>query len=180
MSLINTSYFIKDISLPVGVNSNLTNEIKKYEPEILKQLLGYELWKLVAAYGDSSPQRIKDIVEGKEYDVSYNGRDQTIKWNGLKNTELISLIAYYVYYWVRRNSITQTSGLGELKSKVENSIIADANQKACSAWYRMKQLYGFIGQTNLEPSAYNFLIKYEDDYPEWIFNEIGQINMFGI
>jgi len=180
MSLISTSYFVKDISLPTGEFSNLTNDIVKYEPEILKEVLGYELGKLVIAYDASaSSQRIKDIVEGKEYTVSYNGRDQTIKWNGLKNTELISLIAYYVYYWWQRNNITSTSTTGEIKPKNENSIIVGANAKACAAWYRMRELIGFSGQNKLEPSLYNFLTEYEDDYPEWIFKDIGTIDIFG-
>jgi hypothetical protein len=181
MSLITTSYFAKDISIPTGTYSNLSNDIEKYEPEIIKEVSGYELGKLINAYDSStSPQRIKDIVEGKEYTVSYNGRDQTIKWNGLINTELISFIAYYVYYWWQRNNITSTSTTGEIKPKNENSIIVGANAKACAAWYRMRQLIGYSGQSVVEPSLYNFLTEYEDDYPEWIFKDVGSINIFGI
>jgi len=181
MSLIDTSYFIKDVNIPVGDNSNLGNDITKFEPEILKQLLGYELWKLVDAYNAStSPQRIKDLVEGKEYTVSYNSRDQLIKWNGLKNSNKISLIAYYVYFMWQTINTTTTSNVGVVGSVSENSIVVSPAQKMGSAWHNMRKLYGHSGQSILEPSAYNFLTEYEDDYEEWIFNDIGMVNMFGL
>jgi hypothetical protein len=179
MNLITTEYFVKDISLPTGTYSNVENEIEKYEKEVVYSLFGYELGKLVLAYGAGSPQRIKDIVEGKEYTVAYNSRDQLIKWGGLKNAEKISLIAYYVYYWSQRNNVTLTANVGEVKPKQENSMNAALNQKIANSWNRLYKLYGFQGQSILEPSAYNFLNEYKDDYPEWIFTEIGQINMFG-
>ncbi len=178
MSLIDTDYFVKDIAIPSDTESNLTNDITKYEPEILKQLLGYELWKLVDD-DPASPDRIQDLVEGKEYTVSFNNRNQTIKWNGLTNSENISLIAYWVYYWWQRNNATHTTSLGEGKSKLENSFIAMSNQKIGNAWYRLRELYGYPGQRITEPSAYNFLKENEDDYPEWIFEPIGLVTMFG-
>jgi len=44
----------------------------------------------------------------------------------------------------------------------------------------MRQLIGYSGQSVVEPSLYNFLTEYEDDYPEWIFKDVGSINIFGI
>lgn len=178
MSIISNLYFVKDISIPQTDFSNLNNDIAKYEPEILRELLGYELAKLVID-SPASPTRIKELVEGKEYTVSFNDRDQKVKWNGFANSELISLIAYYVYYWWQRNNATHTASLGELKSKQENSVIAMSNQKIGNAWFRMRELYGYPGQHVLAPSAYNFLKENEDDYPEWVFTNIGQVNMFG-
>lgn len=179
MSLISSSYFIKDIALPVGTDSNITNEIAKYEPEILKRLLGYELWKLVND-SPADPPRIKDLVEGVDYTVAFNGRDQAVRWNGFANTELISLIAYYTYYWSQRNSASNTSTTGESKPKQENSTIIAANVKVGNAWHRLRELYGYKGQHILEPSAYNFLKEHEDDYEEWVFDPLKGVNMFGI
>ena len=180
MSLIDTTYFVKDITLPVGVNSNLTNDITKYEPEILKKVLGYELWKLVDDDA-TSPTRILELVSGKNYTVSYNGRDQAVRWAGLKDsTNLISLIAYYTYFMVQTNNHTHTTNVGQASSSVENSVRANPSQKMGSAWYRLRELVGYSGQHILEPSLYNFLTKYKDDYPEWVFTNVGQVNMFGI
>ena len=179
MSLIDTSYFVKDISIPDGGNSNLDNDITKYEPEILKRLLGYELWDLIKD-DPTTPDRLNDLINGVEYTVSYNGRDQKVKWNGLKNEDKISLSAYYTYFMWFKNNATSTSNIGEVRGDSENSIGVSAAQKMGSAWHRMRELYGYPGQHQLEPSAYNFLLEHKDDYEEWVYSKIGTVNMFGL
>jgi hypothetical protein len=176
MSIINKTYFDVDpLQLPKGVDSNRDSLIAVYEPEIIIELLGYELGKEVIAYDfNTSPQRIKDLVEGKEYTVSYNGRDQLIKWNGLQNTEKKSLIAYYCGYWYYRNNATQTGNVGELLPNQQNSIIASSIQKQSTCWNLMVDLYGYCGQPIIKPSAYNFLTEFESVYPEWVFTEKGK------
>jgi len=180
MSLIGSAYFINDISVPALGGSIMEDYIKKYEPEILDKVLGYELRKLVDDDA-TSPTRILGLVSGKDYTVSYNGRDQVVRWEGLRDsTTLISLIAYYVYYWVHRNNITTTTQNGEVLTAIENANIGSPNAKIGNAWYKMRQLVGYNGQHQLEPSLYNFLTKYTDTYPEWVFNDIGKVNMYGI
>lgn len=178
---IDTSYFVHDINVPTGSNlvatNTLTTLISTYEPKVLKELLGYELYALTLT---ESSTRMTRLIEGYEYTISYNGRDQKVKWNGLKNSEKISLIAYYVYYWYKRINNVHTANVGTVKPDQENSMIASPNQQIGNAWYQMRELYGYCGQSELAPSAYNFLKKYESDYPEWIFKDIGEINMFGL
>lgn len=177
MSLIDKTYFTAEINIPDSDYNNLTALITRYEKEILMKLLGYELWSLVDAYDVStSPQRIKDLVEGKEYTVG----DYTIKWNGLKNTDKISLIAYYVFYWYLRNITTQTTTLGETGAKVENASMSSPVQRLSGAWHRLLTLYGFSNQDSLIPSAYNFLSEHESDYTEWVFTDIGSVNSFDL
>lgn len=177
-NLIDTTYFVNDISLPTsGTYSDVTAFITRFEKEILKQVLGYELWEYVRDYdANVSAQRIKDIVEGKEYTVSYNNRDQIIKWNGLKNDDKISLIAYYVYYQYMRAKATTTQVVGEVKPEQENSRQAQMNMKIMNTWTRLRELAGYSGQSDLQPSLYNFLLKYESTYPEWVFTDLGSVN----
>ena len=177
MSLIDKTYFVHEINIPDDDYESLAPVITKYEKEILINLFGYALWKLIDAYDVStSPQRIKDIVEGKEYTVG----DETIKWNGLVNTDLVSLIAYYVFYWYLRNYTTNTSTLGEVGSKMENAIPASPAQRLSGAWHRLRELYGYAEQNSLIPSAYNFLIEHESDYDEWVFTNLGTVNSFDL
>jgi len=177
MSLIDKTYFVKDINIPDSTYSDLTAYIATNEKAILIKLLGYEIWKLVDAYNAvTSPQRILDLVEGVEYDVD----GYTIKWNGLKNTDLISLIAYYVYYLWLKDNTTFTTKSGELKSIGENAEIANPTVKMVNAWNKLRDLYGYSGQDSYEPSAYNFLLENEADYPEWLFSPIESTNVFGI
>ena len=180
MSIIDSSYFVQEISIPTNSdNSNIDDAITRYEPEILKKVLGYELWDLIKD-NPATPDRLDELINGAEYTVSYNGRDQKVKWNGLANSDLKSLIAYYVYFQWQNNNKTHTSKLGERASEVELSERADPSQKAAHAWFLMRQLVGFCGQHILEPSLYNFLTKNKDTYPEWVFEDVGQVNMFGI
>lgn len=181
MSLIDSTYFTLDIDIPTNYTDVLTSYITRYEPEILTKLLGKTLYDLVAAYdADSSPQRIKDIVEGKDYTVSYGGYDQTVSWNGLKNDDGISLIAYYVYYKYMKNTSSLLTPVGVMKSSSENAVLASASEKAFAAWRELERLYGYQGQDILEPSAYNFLMEYESSYDEWVFTELGSVNAFDL
>ena len=180
MSIISSSYFEQEISIPTdSINSNIDDVITRYEPEILKKVLGYELWDLIKD-NPTTPDRLNELINGVEYTVSYNSRDQKVKWNGLANTDLKSLIAYYVYFMWQTNHVTTTSNLGEKASLVETAQRADPSQKAAHAWYLMRQLVGYSGQDLSEPSLYNFLTKYKTTYPEWVFKDVGRVNMFGI
>jgi hypothetical protein len=180
MSLIGSDYFKQDINIPsTNVNSDIANVITRYEPEILKKVLGYELWDLIKD-SPTSPDRLNDLINGVEYTVSYNNRDQIIKWNGLKNTEKISLIAYYVYFMWQTNHASNTTNVGESASVTELSDRVSPAQKMGSAYSKMRQLVGYAGQDVLEPSLYNFLKENETDYPEWVFKDVGSVNMFGI
>ena len=182
MSFTDSTYYVRDINLPTAdVNSDVDADIALYEPRILKEVLGYELWALVNAYvALSSPQRILDLVEGTTYTIDYNGRTQTINWNGLKNSDKISPLAYYVYVMWQQNHVSNTSNVGETANKVELSDRVNPSQKMGSAWHKMRELWGYYGQHITEPSLYNFLVKNESDYPELIFNDVGMLNMFGI
>lgn len=178
--LIDITYFGFEITLPTGsAYSDVPAFITRYEKEVLAELLGYELYKLVAASSETSG-RLYDLINGKEYTIKLNGRDQIIKWNGLKNAAKISLIAYYVYYKYKQAKASLSSGTGEVKPKTENGAIAEMSMKAMEAWYRMRELYGYVGQEDWKPSAYNFLKQYETTYPEWLFTEIGKVNAFDL
>jgi len=83
MSIISSEYFKQDINLPTSnANTDIDNIITLYEPRILEEVLGYELGTLVNDYTSESDQPIIDLVEGTTYTINYNGRTQTLKWNG--------------------------------------------------------------------------------------------------
>lgn len=215
MALITKSYFRGDINLPqtesIYQSVAVDNAIAFYEPEILQKLLGYPLWKLLnAAYLDSIkspdpvplPARFNTLINGEEFTFTYNGYSVTTKWNGLKNTEMISIISYYVYYNYRNITESKTTPTGEAKPKRENSNVYSSIPKLVYAWNRMIELYGqtpkpyeldydslkeiedhFRDHTNYihynpEASAYNYLLANIATYPEWIFTPLYKINSF--
>jgi hypothetical protein len=102
MSFIDSTYFVGEINIPnAATETSLTQAITQYEKEILIKLLGYKLYSLLIAdllNGVPQTQKYLDLVNGKEFTHYYNGGTYTIKWEGLKNTSLQSLISYYVFY----------------------------------------------------------------------------------
>lgn len=175
---IDKTYFVFEINIPDSEYNSLAAYITRYQKEIVLKLFGYELGTLVLAYVDgTSEQRIKDIVVGKEYQLSDGTK---MKWNGLQNLDKISLISYYAYYWFVKNKNTTLQGIGNRKLKGENSDNARAGIKLSTAWFKLRKLYGYNGQSQYEASAYNFLIEHESEYSEWIFEELGEVNNFDL
>lgn len=179
---IDNTYFVGEIAIPnqTGTISNataITQAIGQYEKEILISLLGYKLYSLlIADLSEGLPQTqiYKDLVDGAEFE--FNGI--LLKWNGLKNSDKQSLIAYYTYYKMIERETVHNSGIGVILAKGEKGNRVSPVNKMINAWDRMRQLYG--KPYDSEPSAYNFLLANKESYPDWRFTPIDGINIFGI
>lgn len=177
MSLTDSTYYVLDCNIPEGTYNTISEHITRYEGEILRQLLGYDLAKLVLAYdSETSPQRIIDLVEGKEYTIG----DYTVKWNGLLNSDKVSLLAYYVYIQYLRNYHETFQNVGIVVSTVENSQVITPGGKIQAAGARLRELAGYQCQDSYYPSLRNFLLNHESDYPEWLWNEYKVENLFNL
>lgn len=178
-NLIDTSYFIAEISLPIDdIGNNLTEYITRFEPKILESCLGYDLYKdFLAGLEETVIQdKWKDLRDGVEYEV--NG--YTVKWPGLINTQKESLIAYYVYYQFAKLASTYNSGSGLKLSTSENSAIADYRHKQVYAYNKCLDMIGCQGETVYTGSLYNFLYENQANYENWIFTKLQKVNMFNI
>lgn len=170
MALIDKTYFAYDISLPAGNYSDIDGWIARLEPEILKELLGADLATLIINYSESSEQRVKDIVEGKNFTID----DVTYKWDGLVNSQKRSLLAFYVYCQYLRYNVTTTTATGERKAKNENSNPVDQSVK----FWRAFQKYFAEAETLLKFIDANISV-----YPEFIEPETipgGNLNAFDL
>ena len=177
MSLIDSTYFVRDCNLPTGTYNDISASLTRYERDILIQLLGYDLAKLVLAYDSStSPQRIKDIVEGKEYTEG----DYTVKWNGLVNTQKVSILAYYTYIQYLKDHAIDFQNVGAMASSGENGVNVGVSVLIQRVSAKLRELSGFVGQDIYSASLYNFLMNVSDTYPEWLFNEYKFENAFGL
>jgi hypothetical protein len=207
MSLIDNTYFVGEIAIPqASTDTNLTQAITQYEKEILISLLGYKLYSLLIVDVNAGlhTKIYQDLVNGAEFTLTFKGVDYLLKWEGLKNTSSQSLITYYVYFKFIERDITRLYGTG-----ISMAVPAGNNSgwervsavnKLCSIWERVRELYGKIPAQykryfnpiigvdtvpavqvfNYDPSAYNFLYVNKDDYPDWIFTPLWNINAFGI
>lgn len=196
MSLIDETYFVGDLVIPnanstnqagVAVLERLTWFIEKYEPIFLKDLLGYDLWKLVDTQitqeEENSPAtplpRLDRIINGYEY----TGQNAKVyKWRGLiftEGTTKQSMIANYVYWHWLKDQVSQTVGLGESATQAQNATLVSPTIKMNRAWDE-------ISRQAMELNY--FLQSNQTDYPEWVlnYNRIASLrflapqNQFGI
>lgn len=189
-NIIDYTYFINEISIPVTGTAKfdvgINDSIALYENEILKLLLGYKTWKEMKAAYDASvatvptplPTKWDRFINGDEFEYEVDGELILDKWIGLKNTSKISLIANYIYFFHRRNNVSQNNGIGETKSNAENSTVVSPYTKCVNAWNKMIDMYGELdcyGNPLPLPSAYNFLTVNAADYPDWKFTKLDKI-----
>ena len=198
MSFIDSTYFTGEIAVPgASSETGLTQAITQYEKEILIKLLGYKLYSLLMAdlsNGAPVTQKYIDLVNGKEFTLTFNGSDYLVEWQGLG-----SLIAYYVFYRYVERNITSFYGTGVSQSNVQEGWQrVSPESKMINAWERMRELYGKIPPEyklnydrpilgtdlsvvyELSGSAYNFLLTNKTDYPDWVFTPLWNMNKFGI
>lgn len=180
MSLTTAAYYVQDINIPQGTWSTLSESIARYEGEIVRQLLGYDIGKNVLAYSSSNPtastQLIRDIVEGKEYTEG----TYTVKWNGLLNTDKVSILSYYVYIQVAIDKGMTLQNVGTVFSDIEGGEAIPPSQLVRKIAYRLRDLAGYSGQDVYAPSLYNFMVKHQSSYPTWLWKEFMAMNEFGI
>lgn len=189
-NLIDSTYFIGEISLPgsvlTGDYADITPYIVKYEREALIELLGYTLYKELKAEIDEASYTTKwdRLVNGHEYEIDYLGDTHLVKWNGLLNSELVSLLAYYIYYKYVSFHATHTSGIGEILAMTENGSKTSPSKKMVNAWNRFVDLRGKPSDAKIMPTCYNFLDNFEDDeadgYDKLLFTVLPYTNTFGI
>jgi len=162
--------------------------LAKYEKEILISLLGYKLYTLLIATPTIEPY--KSLIDGAEFELTFDGITQTVKWPGLANTEKESLIAYYVYCKYQEITATKPTAISTAKPKAEAVEIVTPLYKITAAWNKMVEMYGaypysdtifiptadeFYGSV---PSAYNYMVANIADFPDWIFKPLKPINPF--
>lgn len=204
MSFIDGSYFIGENLIPNIEAPNdvaINQAIEQYEKEVLLKLLGYSLFKAMNAdldgSGNPQEQRFVDLVDGSEFQHT-DGFAQTLKWEGFRNDQKLSLCADYVFYEYIKRTAQKISGVGNVDIKAENAQKVSPVQKLSSAWYRMRELYGIVPPHikwrnpvkgsdlscvfDSRPSAYNFLFANKENYPEWVFTPIraNGVNILGV
>jgi len=196
-NIIDSTYFKGEILLTnkTDLATDITEAITRYEKEILIALLGYKTYKDMIATPTVEPYL--SLINGAEFEFTFDGITQLQKWEGLKNTDKESLIAYYVFYKYFERTFSKSSGVNVVKPKAEAAETTTPLWKMINAWNRMIELYGFIPYCwngydvkiiqptsdsvydNL-PSAYNYIVANVADFPDWIFTPLKPINPFMI
>ena len=172
--IIDSTYFINDISLPTDEGNYLNKLnywITKVEKKILIDCLGYELWSLFnAELPTPTTARYTAILDGAEYTNSNGYLDY---WNGLANTDKESFLAYFTYFYYVKNAQKSASGQGTTSNLFENADKADPSELLKTAYNSGYDLYYKL---------YDYLLVNIDTYPEWHFTEKEKekVNIFNI
>lgn len=173
-NLIDTSYFINEISLPVDqVSAELTSYITKYEKEILIKCLGYDLYKafITGLSSGTIAQKWLNLRDGLDYidnGITYN-------WPGLINTSKESLIAYYVFYKYLAGTNSFNSALGQKVVNSENSGNISPVNKQVDAFNRCSSLVDMLG------TYINYANGVDSStYPNYDPEVIGIANIFNL
>lgn len=181
MPLIDVTYFKGSITLgnvSTGSDAQADTDlidvyIPQYETEYLKKVLGYPLYTAFMAgllITPTIPQKWVDLRDGVDYTV----HDKPYRWNGFKNTDKVSPIAFYVYAEYQNNYATTTTNIAEVMNQVQNSTNTSPMNKIWAAWNDMKEL---------NCSLYHYLNNHTDVYTEYDRSRVacfGSRNPFGI
>lgn len=131
-SLINSSFFVRDIYIPNTNNlptlAKINLFIQKHESECLNKILGYKMYSILKTEPSS---RVNDLVYGTGFHSPSNFERY---WNGIVHDTDISLIANYVYYQILKSDASQNSGRGVKISKHESGEGFSSADKMVSAW----------------------------------------------
>ena len=140
--IIDQTYFVLELNIAqlsnLAVEENLDLFIARYERKFLNEVLGVELRTLVNEFveGTNTDERIERLVDG----YSFTDHGQTVEWLGFRNEEKISPIANYIFFHFAENDRTGQTGIGERKSKGENSESASVDWRIVNAWNEMIEL----------------------------------------
>ena len=206
-SFIDSTYFIGDINIPfsdLSAESFQSEYVDIYVEEILVLILGRDTYNSMIASLEATPGQTDTewtrLRDGYEYTITEGGVDYTVKWEGLKNSKLKSLLAYYVYVLFQTNNYQQNTALGVSIAKKENATGGDVRQLMINAYSKCAKLVGKYPNVDedqdyilpadideellkkFEPSLFNFMYYNKDDYPNWIFRhpDIYGFNMWDI
>lgn len=173
MSIIDETYFVGELSLPTD-NAGKVNKLQVYidraQKKYLIDVLGYELYALfIAELPTPSSQRFTDILEGADFTNTITGLED--HWDGLTNTELQSLLAYFTYYQFLKSNQRGETGNGTTSNLFENS-------EKVSSIFNQQQAY------NLGVEQYkklrDYLLTNSDTYTEWQYIEIEKLSILGL
>ena len=209
MFIIDTTYFIKSISVPnteeptSDASIELETSIDRYVSQFLKLTLGNVLFTDLKAnttngvLDSGAPQKWKNLIDGCNYTLD----GKTYTWQGLKYTEglfKVSLLANFVY--VNHYQSTINSQLGQVIIEPKNGTNADYTTHLVTIWNDFVEMYQ--GSTCNEPQQYyrngvlftdyfnnresgyvsylQFLLDNETDYPNISAGSLEFKNSFGL
>lgn len=135
--IIDHSAFVGELNIPgtdkIAVQEYITQLVKEEQPEFLRELLGADTyWNLKTAV-EASEQETDPVPLPLFYTELLNGKEiKEYIFEGVKK-----LFAHYIYVYYLTKTSTQTTTIGEVSTKKENSFNARPIYKQVDVWNSM-------------------------------------------
>lgn len=138
------------------VRDRFNKFIEQYEPVLLRELLGVEMYAQVLAAAAIEPPAAPwaALLDGADY-VGEDGN--TYHWAGLRNPIKNPITAYVYYQWMSTAGPILT-GSGTVMPKNENATRSSPINLAVPAWNDM---------VDMNYQLFRFLEANKADYPTW-------------
>ncbi len=112
------------------------------------------------------------LKNGGQYYTAINSL-VTRRWEGMKK-----LLKPLIYSDWLAFGYTESTGNGEVKSKVENGTVVSPKRKVVSAFNDYSRIAGNCNSKS--NTLYGFLIANSDLYPDLVFGDPGRMNIFNL
>ena len=211
MNIIDSTYFQFALAVPKETPAQqafLANYIQRFEKQYLISALGATLYDEFMA-GLAEPtveQKWLDLLNGANFEIeTYEGKTFTVKWNGLKNTEKESFLAYFVWYHLIADGVVKVGNGGGVYADVAENV-SKQNPRTIlterfnnglklygtipSDWDVMGEINAYVRNTTddinwmFQPNLFNFIYwtnkKTPDTYENWFFTGLNRLNILGI
>jgi hypothetical protein len=145
-----------------GVKQKVQNCINKWEPDLLRTLLGVAMYDeyIAALAAPLVDDKWIKLTNGTNYtDVAGNQR----YWPGLRSMTDNAIVCY-VYYWYIRTETVILSGSGPVITQNENSVRASPVALQARVYNDM---------VKLNKRLFDFLRSNMDLYPDWPYYDIN-------
>lgn len=177
MPLIDKTYFVGEINIAqlgqLSVQERLAVFISQHEVQYMRAVLGYAFAKLAyTGMTETNPDaRWNDLKTGAEYT---DAKGILQYWDGFVNSNLVSPLANYIYYWYTRDNTSNTTASGEKQDSAGSATNINPKTKQMRAWNAM---------VDMHCKLYDFLIHKKDEngakvYPEFIIDNIKRSDEF--
>jgi len=170
MSIISPTIFSSaELKLPIDNINDIQVYIDKHEPDILRQILGYSLYKaFITGLDVATPdQKWIDLRDGSEYTDSSGDLE---KYDGIS-----IIIADYVYYKIISNIQNNPTDSGVVSAELENAKITSPRTKLVFAWNDMVKRKCFMDEFIIQKNN-----ETPDTYENFKMSEIELKNTYNI
>ena len=186
-------YQIANATTSPEVIAQLNYLITTYQPVFLRMLLSPAKYTEFQAWFDIAPD---DRPINAAWSALLTGTDFTDSWGVIRHAEPVTTpFTSFCYDKFQRGNVTQTAGMGEVATDIQNGTPGSPQQKLIDRWNEMaeydKNIFWYLNKAFATDSVWRDWFRYQCGFTYWAYDgwndlptpkaEIFQfINQFGL